>query len=57
MALSKQHCLSGQNIINLIVDTELASCVAWASFKTGAPKLSASLDFSLITFFVSRQRK
>jgi len=37
-ALSKQYCLS---------DAERsrgrASCIAWASWKTGTPKLSAAL--------------
>jgi hypothetical protein len=70
VAFSKQYCLSEAKA------RSGASCIAWASRKTVAPKFSAALIFahnfnyflrvfasspfglgSLVTFFVSRQRK
>jgi hypothetical protein len=46
-ACSKQYCLT--------LSKAKGSCIAWASRKTGAPKLSEALIF-FGYFFVSRQK-
>jgi hypothetical protein len=50
VAFSKQYCLS---------ETEArggASCIAWASLETGAPKLSAALIFLwLLSFYQEKE--
>jgi len=47
-AFSKQYCLTPSRA--------RGSCIAWASFKTGAPKLSAALIFLwLLSFYQEKE--
>jgi len=48
MACCKQYCLSEPKVSELY-------CVG--KLQNRCPKIICSLDFSLVTFFVSRQRK
>jgi hypothetical protein len=48
MAFSKQYCLTPSEA--------RGSCIAWASLKTGVPKLSAALNFLwLLSLFQDKE--